>query len=224
MSPRSLRTHRYAAIHRELRDACAAGVVVQVRYIIDYYDNAAKRHLDKVPQLHDFEAVPSIEVDVRPAIDSPGAFVDRARVLAASWFATPATAAADSAAASAAAASAATLPAGAAAAAAAPAAEAGGSHSDSGGGVHARMVEAVQQGCADRMAELSACTGEREAAQAHIRLTMCIAQHVCSAEAQAFLALKGSADADQALAAQRFGEVQACVERWGREASMQASN
>ena len=37
------------------------------------------RSADRVPQLHDPDSVPSIRIDVRPALDSPGALVDRIR-------------------------------------------------------------------------------------------------------------------------------------------------
>ncbi len=51
----------------------------EVRYIIDYYDVPEQRSADRVPQLHDPDSVPSIRIDVRPALDSPGALVDRIR-------------------------------------------------------------------------------------------------------------------------------------------------
>merc|ERR1719382_303099 len=49
----------------------------EVRYILDYYDVSAKRDQDRVPLLHDSDAVPSIEIDARPALDSPVAAFDR---------------------------------------------------------------------------------------------------------------------------------------------------
>ena len=53
----------------------------EVQYIIDYYDIAARRADDRLPTLHDTDAVPSIECDVRPAGDTLGALADRARMM-----------------------------------------------------------------------------------------------------------------------------------------------
>jgi len=50
----------------------------EVRYIIDYYHDDAAARGNKIPQgLQDKEAVKSISVDVRPALDSVHAVVDR---------------------------------------------------------------------------------------------------------------------------------------------------
>ena len=67
------------------------------------------------------------------------------------------------------------------------------------------------------MAELSACTGEREIAHAYIGLTLCIAKQVCAAEADAFTALKQRAEAEPELVSRRYESMEACVSRWGRE-------
>uniref|UniRef100_A0A7S4HPN8 Holocytochrome c-type synthase n=1 Tax=Odontella aurita TaxID=265563 RepID=A0A7S4HPN8_9STRA len=53
----------------------------EVRYIIDYYhdETAARTDADSaMPDMHDREAVQSILVDVRPAMDGPGEVYDRA--------------------------------------------------------------------------------------------------------------------------------------------------
>mgnify|MGYP001983418683 FL=1 len=53
-----------------------------VRYILDYYDVKAKPGEEsRMPMLHDEDAVPTIEMDIRPALDSPGALYDRMRLL-----------------------------------------------------------------------------------------------------------------------------------------------
>jgi len=52
----------------------------QVRYIIDYYHDEEEAG-DKRPGLHDRGAMKSITLDVRPALDSFGAFQDRCVIL-----------------------------------------------------------------------------------------------------------------------------------------------
>jgi Cytochrome c/c1 heme lyase len=50
----------------------------EVRYVIDYYHDESAVELDKKPQhLKDLSSMKSIKVDVRPAIDSVGALMDR---------------------------------------------------------------------------------------------------------------------------------------------------
>ena len=60
-------------------------------------------------------------------------------------------------------------------------------------------------------------TGLAFAIPAQIGLTMCIARFVCKAEADNFAALKDQPQADGAEAARRFGVVEACVEKFGRD-------
>jgi cytochrome c heme-lyase len=53
----------------------------QVRYVIDYYHDDSKAQEEEgsgMPAMHDFDATPSLLVDVRPALDSPINVVDRA--------------------------------------------------------------------------------------------------------------------------------------------------
>lgn len=50
----------------------------EVRYVIDYYHDEAGAPLDQAPQSKsDFQAIKSIKVDVRPAVDSPQSLLDR---------------------------------------------------------------------------------------------------------------------------------------------------
>lgn len=51
----------------------------EVRYIIDYYYDENKADNDELPTLHDMNSVASITMDIRPALDSPGALFDRLR-------------------------------------------------------------------------------------------------------------------------------------------------
>ncbi len=51
---------------------------VEVRYVIDYYHDEAAAPQDKTPQnKRDLSSIKSIKLDVRPALDSPQAFLDR---------------------------------------------------------------------------------------------------------------------------------------------------
>ena len=200
----------------------------EVRYLIDYYDVAARRTADRVPAtMHDEGAVPSIELDVRPALDSAGAAVDRARMLgrsllgAAIFGGTTATAAAaepgaatardaasDRAAAfwNAAAASGGIGFAEERAGAAEPAVTAAAAAARA-------AVDAVREKCAAKMAALAACEGQpAEEARASIDLTLCLADQVCQKEAAAFRAMKGSTDG--AAAGARFEGVQSCLAKW----------
>ena len=144
--------------------------------------------------MHDEGAVPSIELDVRPALDSAGAAVDRARMLgrsllgAAIFGGTTATAAAaepgaatardaasDRAAAfwNAAAASGGIGFAEERAGAAEPTVTAAAAAARA-------AVDAVREKCAAKMAALAACEGQpAEEARASIDLTLCLADQVC---------------------------------------------
>jgi len=79
---------------------------------------------------------------------------------------------------------------------------------------------AVRSACASAMEALSACMqqGSDDAGcmQARMGLTMCIAQQVCSAEADLFRSYKGSSDGEGAVAA--FNAVESCTARWASRA------
>jgi len=52
----------------------------QVRYVIDYYHDDSRAQEEQgtgMPEMHDFDATPSLLVDVRPALDSLTSVVDR---------------------------------------------------------------------------------------------------------------------------------------------------
>lgn len=51
----------------------------QVRYIIDYYHDASASVQDSAPKQHDLQSKVQINLDVRPALDSPMALWDRCR-------------------------------------------------------------------------------------------------------------------------------------------------
>jgi len=161
----------------------------EVRYVLDYYDVAANRNQDTVPLLHDVNSVPSIEIDVRPALDSPSAAYDRLVMFSRQFRPVPAQSsttptpptppksdegssppAADDA--------------------AAAAAEGRSSSSSSS------SVAAVQERCVERFAAVANCADDRECAQAQISLMACIAEQVCPREHTAFMAMRGSTSSD----------------------------
>jgi len=157
----------------------------EVRYILDYYDLEHKQREDRLPELHDINSVPSIEMDVRPALDSPSALLDRLKMLI--------------------------TPAGNPASGEVGSFAKTPIDPPKAPPSAASSTEIFGR-CRDAMAAVSQCEGERECSQAQISLTMCIAAQVCSAEHAAFRALKGSTDAE-AVAAQ-FDVVQDCVGNW----------
>jgi cytochrome c heme-lyase len=191
-----------------------------VRYLIDYYDVAKHRGADRVPtSLHEVDATPSIQVDVRPAIwtdavPSTDAAVDQLRML---WRGArraasraldpdappPPSPPADAGAAKARAEAdrlARATPASARAPAPPPA-------------PRNAVAERVRERCAEQMAALSACNDERECSAAHIGLTACIAQQVCRDEFRAFEACRGGAAEDAGM---RFEAMEGCVRQWGQ--------
>ena len=187
----------------------------EVRYIIDYYDVASARERDRVPTLQEEDAVPSIEVDARPALDSSTAAFDRLRAMIgalpseASAPAAPAAVAADTAIGSAAVAS---------AGSGVPLRESAPLASSSS---TTTTAAAVREACAAHMAELQACTDDASCTRAHMGLIMCMAQQVCAGEADAFTSLRGrtSDEATAQLASERYHAVERCVERWAEQAS-----
>lgn len=197
-----------------------------VRYVIDYYDDARHHGRDKVPGLHEIGAVPSIKMDVRPALDGPGAAVDRLRML---WRdvvnGSSSGGGAAAAGGSSSAATGGSSDAGAAAESRPPpvAADAGAAAEPALAPAPAppsgktTLADLVRDRCAERFAALSACTNDKECAMAHIGLTACIAQQVCRDEFRAFDACKNGAD--EAAAGARFEAMQECVARWGRAAA-----
>ena len=171
----------------------------EVRYIIDYYDVASARPNDRLPvSMHEEGAVPSISIDVRPAGDSLADVLDRVQATFAGLPKVLGTA---------------SVP---AAAEAAPTAAAAAAVGRPGG---ERLVEHVQQTCAEKMAALQACDSERSCAVAHIGLMACIAQQVCPDEANAFRMMKesvGSSSENAAEASRRYQAMEGCVSRWSQ--------
>jgi cytochrome c heme-lyase len=55
---------------------------IEVRYVIDYYHDESSIQIDKIPsKLTDASSIQSIKVDVRPALDSISAFIDRLLIM-----------------------------------------------------------------------------------------------------------------------------------------------
>lgn len=166
-----------------------------VRYILDYYDVKAKPGEEsRMPMLHDEDAVPTIEMDIRPALDSPGALYDRMRLLGrsiSSMLPTMATAAASEAARSP------------VVAALAATEEAGSAE-----------VEAVRKSCAKCYDALAQCENEKDCGLAQMTLKMCIAKQVCREQAGAFESMKGEHQIEKAM--ERLEGVESCLAEWAR--------
>ena len=175
----------------------------RVRYIIDYYHDGSKAEVDNVPALREKGAVRSIAIDVRPALDSVEALLDR-------WVTMPlAQARGDAAvadyeplslvpsadecraaaeeAAEEAAEAAAKAQADAAAAAVAEDAAAAGAE---GGALSPDQVRAltkrVQAECHGCLAATRDCVGDEQCSAAAVRLQHCLAGVLCPREASAF--------------------------------------
>ncbi|KAL1524019.1 hypothetical protein AB1Y20_018933 [Prymnesium parvum] len=193
LSPRPFDRHDWTV------DRCGT----EVRYVIDYYDVPEAQDKDRLPKLEDGpDAVPSIRIDVRPALDSPTAALDRVKMFSRN------------------AVSAVTAAVMAQPPAASPAIQSSGGDNSRTLTPEQRLslpyVNLVRERCADRMAALKQCATEQECAIAHIGLTMCIAEQVCTAEADAFKSGGGKSGED---AEKHFKEVQACVATWGADAA-----
>ena len=52
-----------------------------MRYVIDYYYDDVKAEEDQAPALHSTKDIRSISMEVRPAMDSAGSILDRAKML-----------------------------------------------------------------------------------------------------------------------------------------------
>ncbi|KAJ1462192.1 cytochrome c/c1 heme lyase-domain-containing protein [Pelagophyceae sp. CCMP2097] len=197
----------------------------EVRYIIDYYSDESKTAQDVTPQLSDLDAVKSIMVDVRPALDTLDACVDRlARMPArrASKEASPEVpffCTADMAAASAAARAADAAAAAAAAAAAPTAAEAAAEAAAKRAARFAAMNAQIGAACAGRFSMLRDCgEDERKCAEASIALQHCVGAIVCPKEAAAF---KHAAEHDADTADAAFATMDAAIARFATAARPQ---
>ncbi|KAJ8607979.1 hypothetical protein CTAYLR_008243 [Chrysophaeum taylorii] len=159
------------------------------RYVIDYYSDESQADTDQVPKLHDVSAVKSILVDVRPALDSVDAAIDRflrmprlrAQGLASPplpFFATTQMRAA--------------------------------STPDDDDDVVAAKINAA---CAKRFAALRDCGDDgKKCADAAIALQHCVATVVCPEEAAAFQRAAISDDKDQAE--QAYAAMDAALARY----------
>ena len=142
----------------------------EVRYVLDYYYDEETGALDETPALHDTEAVRSISFDVRPALDSPTALVDRLRQLFDSELNSGAAAPPRESA-----------PAPVSADPAAP----NGVVGNLGWEEANARVEANCKGC---RASLESCDSEKSCNVASVALQLCMAKVLCPPEAQRFSA------------------------------------
>jgi hypothetical protein len=186
----------------------------EVRYIIDYYHDDVAAKDNQVPRLHDFDSVKSISVDVRPALDSIGAVVDRGVRMPFSrrfaeaknpfeplpffWKGNP-------------------VPAGEKAAAA-------------GGKGEEKMdlmelSKQVHNSCAEHFVALQACKDEASCSKAAVGLTYCMASMLCKEEAKAFdVMLEKSAgnDKHQEAIEATFNRMRTCLDDFEKKARKSA--
>mmetsp|Transcript_11660 Transcript_11660/g.31942 ORF Transcript_11660/g.31942 Transcript_11660/m.31942 type:complete len:268 (+) Transcript_11660:2-805(+) len=177
----------------------------EVRYVIDYYYDDELSALDKTPGTADEDSVRSITVDVRPAVDSVGALLDRLRFaprrFAAAWGAKKPVAAATPA-----------PPAAAAAAGAAhPVPELAAAPESF------TPVQRMQTKCAGFAEALKACDSEASCSQAAMALNYCMASVVCPPEAAAFMTAMEAGESEEAAGA-AFERMSDCLEHF-RDAS-----
>eukprot|EP00624_Nannochloropsis_granulata_P003373 evm.model.NODE_27169_length_92994_cov_27.080458.13 len=213
----------------------------EVRYIIDYYHDDAAAKDNKIPQgLHDKEAVKSISVDVRPALDSVHAVIDRGVRMPISraagntpfqplpffWAGSKDTKGGHSEEAKKRIAEAAAAPAtafaavasGAAttkvAAAALPAAPVGGGKEEEIVDMTA-LSKQVHLSCADHFAALRRCKNEADCARTAVGLSYCMGSLLCKPETAAFdqaMAAQGSGDKHDAAIEAAFGRMRTCLD------------
>lgn len=169
----------------------------EVRYVIDYYSDDSKAADDQTPKLADANAVKSILLDVRPALDTPRAAFDRLwsiRRLRARGEATPA------------------LPFFAPPEMRAAAAQRRPETTEPDA-VSARVTRI----CGERLAALRDCgTDDKKCADAAIALQHCVASVVCPREAAAF---KDAAKSnDNAKAQQAYAAMDQALEHYARAA------
>lgn len=156
----------------------------EVRYIIDYYYDDRLSEQDAVPALHSSNAVRSISMDVRPAVDSASAALDRLRRLPErcveawhNWGERQSPSAVG---------------------------EQDGVEKAPVGDAPEEFtpLQKVQVKCAARHEDVAACSDEESCAAASLALDVCVAGVVCPDRATAFIsALEKGADAEQAYEA-----------------------
>jgi len=215
----------------------------EVRYIIDYYHDDVAAKENRIPQgLHDEKAVKSISVDVRPALDSVHAIIDRGVRMPISraagnspfqplpffWAGSKDTkgghsdgtknqiaeAAAAPATAFAAVASGAATTKVAAAAAALPVAPAGCGKQEEILDLTA-LSKQVRLSCAEHFAALQRCKDEADCARTAVALSYCMGSLLCKPETAAFdqaMAAPGSGDKHDAVIEAAFGRMRTCLD------------
>lgn len=174
----------------------------EVRYVIDYYSDESRASSDTVPSgLSDKSAVKSILLDVRPALDSFDAFLDRAfrmpylrfkgevpqgLPLFADRSMTPQPAKKETAA-----------------------------ITDS---VEDTVTARVTKTCSDRFAALRDCgTDDKKCADAAIALQHCVATIVCPSEAKAFQV--AAVSKDKAQAEQAYAAMDAALDQFAQKSA-----
>lgn len=163
-----------------------------VRYVIDYYYDDELADHDKLPALHSQNAVKSISMDARPAVDSVGAVVDRltqfpGRMLQAwhDWRTPPLERPEDPATSN-------------------PVGEAPKEFT---------VMQKVQAKCAPLHAALSQCEDEESCGQVQLALNVCIAKVACEDRATKFMERLEKGDE----LGSAYGEIAECLDHFRDE-------
>jgi len=149
----------------------------EVRYIIDYYHDDTLPIDQTAPRQHDMNAKTQIWVDVRPALDSPGALWDRLRLTAMQAMGQTPTAPQD-------------WPLSAEQVQKQGLGPAGGGQPKDWSKEQRAFVNKmtkITDECAGTLSALSTCQGEEECEKAMLRKDVCVAQIACPKVAAAFM-------------------------------------
>lgn len=204
----------------------------EVRYIIDYYHDDAVAKDNKIPQgLQDAESVKSISVDVRPALDSVHAVVDRGVRMPISrvagnttfqplpffWTGSKDTVGGASDEAKKRIAEAAVAPATAFAAVASSVVRGKKKKEEEKEGADDLMAlsKQVHSSCAEHFAALRGCKDEADCAKMAVGLSYCMGSLLCKKETAAFdqaLAMPGSGEKHEAVVEAAFGRMRTCLD------------
>ncbi|GBG26584.1 Cytochrome c-type heme lyase [Hondaea fermentalgiana] len=177
----------------------------EVRYVIDYYYDESKSSQDETPELHDIRSIKSITMDARPAVDSPQSLFDRIRFPLMEKFdmVPPIDMGLKSQEAEKAAAAKALIE-------KEPLPEGATTFEKMDVDELRDISSKIGPACKACFAKVDKCSSEAECQQASVALTFCMAELVCSKEAQRFQADLNSEE--------RLDEMVACMDRFEERA------
>lgn len=181
----------------------------EIRYIIDYYHDVSRAHMDKKPSLRDEESIQSIVLEVRPALDSLEAIVDRyvrmpiaavqgtARYTAPPFFASSSMIEADRLE---------------KAELARAEAEAAAAEEERRSGSGRRLPAPIAQSCGQLMNLVQNCKGQEECTERLVGFQLCSARIACPDLAKAFEQVYAAGDQDKMQAS--YTEMSNCTAAW----------